>query len=87
MGAKNVNGTFSGTGQSDAVLGGECAISLTFAGTATVDLEWSYDSSTWASVESYTASAKKYTGPGPALYWRLNCTAHTNDVTYWIEAQ
>ena len=90
-----VTGTFSTTGSSATMTlpgsagdrhGGASRfnVSMTFAGTAAVTLERSFDNGTaWFKVKDYTGSASevKEEIEGGVLY-RLTCTAHTNNVTY-----
>lgn len=78
-----VTGTFTGTGQSNAVASGKVYIDMTFAGTATVDVQWQLDGTNWRSISSYTASAQIVVETG-GIPCRLNCTAFTNNVTYAI---
>lgn len=54
---------------------------LTFAGTATVNLQWQVDGTNWRTIESYTSSTQKVF-EAARVPLRLNCSAHTNDVTY-----
>lgn len=84
--ATTVTGTFSGTGNSAALVSSSIAIDMTFAGGATVNVQWRLDGTNWTTVESFTASDKKvYDGPRTA--YRLNCSAHTNNVTYVMTAK
>ena len=80
-----VSGTFTGTGPSAEIAAihgnGIVAIDATFAGAATVAVEWTVDGNNWRPVESFTASFQKvFEAPGIAV--RLNCTEHTADVAY-----
>lgn len=76
-----VSGTFTGTGNSAAIVGGKIWVSLSFAGTATVNVQAQADGSTWRTVQSYTASTETWVDSG-GVPIRLNCSAYTNDVTY-----
>jgi hypothetical protein len=78
-----LTGTFTGTGQSAAVASGKVYIDMTFAGTATVAVEWLLDGTNWRAISSYTASAQITVESG-GIPVRLNCTAYTNNVTYAI---
>ena len=78
-----VTGTFSGTGNSAVVVSGKVYIDLTFAGTATVNVQWQLDGTNWRTIDSYTASDQIVVESG-GIPVRLNCSAHTNDVTYAI---
>ena len=82
-----VTGTFSGTGNSAAIVGGPVAIDLVFAGTATVNVQWNVDGkgTTWSTIDSYTASDQIVVDAG-GVPVRLNCSAHTNNVTYSMSA-
>ena len=82
--AREVSGTFTGTGNSDTVTCRSAAISLTHAGTATVNLQRRFDGTNWRTVESYTASDEIAYDGGAIAEIRLNCSAHTNDVVYYI---
>lgn len=74
-----LEGSFAGTGQSDTFsMRGQFNLSLTGFGTATVQVERSFDGSTWLVVDSFTADAQKVvTEPESGVKWRLNCTSHT----------
>lgn len=78
-----VSGTFSGTGNSQPIVGKEVRIDLTFAGTATVNVQWLVDQSNWRTITdgTYTASEQLVVDAG-GIPVRLNCSAHTNNVTY-----
>lgn len=76
-----VSGTFSGTGNSQPIVGKEVRIDLTFAGTATVNVQWLVDQTNWRTVDTYTASEQFVIDAG-GIPVRLNCSAHTNNVTY-----
>jgi hypothetical protein len=80
-----VTGTFSGTGNSESIAagraGGIIAIDATFAGTATVNVQWLVDGTNWRTIEVFTGSFQKVYDTG-FIPVRLNCSAHTNNVTY-----
>ncbi len=94
----NVTGTFSGTGQSGTFVTSGAAttkkshpsrfnVSLNFAGTASVTLERSFDGSVWFPVAVYTASASIMREEvEQSVFYRLNCTAHTDNVVYRLSA-
>jgi hypothetical protein len=84
MASRLVTGTFSGTGNSDGISCGKAIIDLTFAGTATVNLQWQLDGVNWRTVETYTTSTQKVFDAEVNVPIRLNCSAHTNNVTYAI---
>lgn len=81
--ATPVTGTFSGTGNSGEVRSKQCAFDLTFAGTATVNIQWQLDGTNWRTLESLTAT-DQYVYDGPRVPLRLNCSAHTDNVVYAI---
>ena len=87
-----VTGTFDATGQSEIVkvtrtdFTDQIALSLTHAGTATVTLERRVDGSNWRTYASYTASVEAVIALCGGESWRLNCTAHTDDVAYFLGA-
>lgn len=81
-----VTGTFSGTGSSAAIVGNSVFIDMTFAGTATVNVQWMVDGSNWRTIDSYTASDQIVVASG-GMPVRLNCSAHTNNVTYAMAAR
>lgn len=81
--ATSVTGTFSGTGDSGEVRSKQCAFDLTFAGTATVNIQWQLDGTNWRTLESLTATGQ-YVYDGPRVPLRLNCSAHTDNVVYAI---
>lgn len=78
----SVKGTFTGTGNSAAMPGGKSvAIDATFAGTATVNVQWEIENN-WRTIESFSTSFQRvFEAPGN-IPVRLNCSAYTNDVTY-----
>lgn len=80
--ATTVSGTFEATGDSAACDGGKpIAIDATFAGAATVNVQWQIEDE-WRTLETFTASFQKvYEAPG-FIPVRLNCSAYTDDVTY-----
>ena len=55
-----ITGTFEGTGNSATVRGSAIIVDLTFAGTATVNVQWAVDGTNFRTKDSYTAS-KQYT--------------------------
>lgn len=81
-----MSGTFSGTGQSDAVqVSTKAGFSLDFAGTATVDLQRRIGASgDWKVVETYSADNEGVIEGGNDHWFRFDCTAHTDDVDYVI---
>jgi len=81
-----VSGTFAGTGNSASFIAREALLNLTFAGTATVNVQAKFGAN-WRTIGTYTATPPDgicYDGPKAEL--RLNCSAHTNNVTYevWV---
>ena len=78
-----ISGTFTGTGASGILQSSLVAFNIEF-GTGTVEIQWSKDATNWTTIESKTADTAQYAGPGPTLWWRLNCTAHSVDIDYWI---
>ena len=80
----NYNRTFSGTGSSAVIVGKQVMIDMTFAGTATVNVQWAVDGTNFRTVESYTAS-DQVTIESNGVPVRLNCSAHTNNVTYAMQ--
>lgn len=82
-----ISGTFTGTGASAGVPCSKAIIDLTFAGTATVALQWRVDGSNWRTVNSYTASTQIVFDPEVHVEIRLNCTAYTNNVDYAIRTK
>lgn len=84
--ATRTTGVFSATGQSAEVVGVGVSLAATWAGTATVTLEfYDYGIAGWRTSRSYTATLANppvYIEDGAKRRWRLNCTAHTDNVTY-----
>lgn len=76
-----VTGTFAATGNSVGVVGKEIRIDLTFAGAATVNVQWQVNGTDWRTVETYTATDQIVFDAG-GVPVRLNCSAHTDNVTY-----
>lgn len=63
--------------------GGKVLVALDFAGTASVSLQYQMPSGAWVTVETYTADTVKLHDFECSMgKFRLNCTAHTNDVEY-----
>ena len=79
-----VSGTFTGTGVSAETGLRTGHLSLSFAGAATIAFQWTLDGTNWRTVESFTSSAEKVIDLAYNTKVRLECTAHTNDVTYNI---
>jgi hypothetical protein len=80
-------GTFTGTGQSAAVTGRKIAIRMDFSGAASVDIEVAMPSGAW--VKSATGIIADYDNIYAGVVTtglRLNCTAYTDDVEYYLEA-
>lgn len=98
--ATAVTGAFAATGQSAAfkpsirsMAWGAFNVFLNGAGTATIQLEKSYDGSTWhgiyaAGVQLYVWSyagtniSETVDEPEAGVTYRLNCTAYTSGVNY-----
>ena len=88
--SRQTTGAFAATGQSSEVIGTGVSYFMTFAGTATVTLEF-YDTTTsaWVTSRSHSASTTNnpnYIGDVIKRRWRLNCTAYTNGVTYVLQS-
>ena len=86
--ANPITGTFSATGASaSAARQDDFSISLEGFGTATVQLQKSYDEgATWKVVKSYTADVEELAyEPEGGIKYRLECTAWTSgDIKYRI---
>lgn len=81
----NLAGTFEATGQSSVITpNADFNISLSGFGTATIALERSDDGgSTWHTVETFTGDFEGVVAEiANGVQYRLNCTAHTDDITY-----
>ena len=87
---RKANGTFEATGQSSIVSGVGVAYTMTFAGTATVVLQYYDDvAAAWVTSRSHTATTTNNPNVISDVVrrqWRLNCTAHTDDVDYDLRA-
>lgn len=81
-----ISGTFTGTGSSAEITASKVFLDLTFGGTATVNVQWRVDDTNWRTIESFTASAQKIVEAGGRPV-RLNCSAHTNNVSYAMRAK
>lgn len=86
-----LSGTFTGTGTTDWITIGKDQIGLlqlVFAGTATIKLERRsiHDDvvTDEGTVRTYTASVEDNIAGAKDAQFRLNCTAHTNNVDYVI---
>ena len=87
--ARTARGTFSGTGTSAEVVGTGVSYRMTHAGTATVVVQfWDPIAAAWVSATANITGSVLLTAIADRVRrrWRLNCTAHTNNVTYVIEA-
>jgi hypothetical protein len=85
MASRRVTGTFSSAPTTSSEISCSYAIiDLTFAGTATVNLQWAVDGANFRTVETYTSSTQKVFESGVNVPIRLQCSAHTNNVTYAI---
>lgn len=84
--AKTVSGTFSGTGQSDTCFGEKILIKMDFAGTASVDVEVALGTAWVKAGDPVTADEVQVFESPVAVELRLNCTAHTNNVVYEMQA-
>ena len=82
--AEHITGTFSTTGTSAEIASSAAVIVLDFDGTATVELQVRQSGTNWVAAETYTASTVYTFEPLVAVPFRLNCTAHTNNVNYAI---
>ena len=98
QGLEQLEGTFSGTGQSSSVqLWGVFNMFLYGTFTATVRLERSFDDGVnWVPVSaSQSGTDASYSAPmslswqevEPGMLYRLNCTAHTNGTVNYRLAQ
>jgi hypothetical protein len=84
--ARNVSGSFTGTGTSDEIVIPEIgSVSLSGFGSATVVLERSGDEGiTWKTVATYTADGEAGV-LGIGWKWRLNCTVHgSGTIVYFL---
>lgn len=88
---RGVSGTFTTTGQSAATdVCDHFSVDIT-SGTGTINVERLMpDGSTWSIIETLTIPdadntdvAKEYEGIGASI--RLNCTAHTGDMAYFVQ--
>jgi hypothetical protein len=79
-----ITGTFTGTGQSATITGQRVLFLLNFAGTASVNVEVQLPDTSWIILQTFTADGTYSwdTRNCAKLPFRLNCTAHTNNVYY-----
>lgn len=88
--ARKISGTLDAVETSDEVIGVGVAYRLTFAGTATVVLQyWDEVTAAWVTSRSHTASTTNnpnHITDAIRRRWRLNCTAHTDNVTFFLQA-
>jgi hypothetical protein len=78
-------GTITANGQkSNPIVGKKVYVDLTFAGVATVAVEWQLDGTNWRKIADKTASEQFVIDAG-GIPVRLNCTAFTNNVTYALK--
>lgn len=86
-------GTFTGTGSSETVTGRKVDVLLDFAGTATVSLQVN-NQGTWMIATDQDGNPLTWTAD--QVYttvefvtdheWRLDCSAHTDNVDYTLRA-
>lgn len=85
--ANFVSATFAATGQSAEIEGSKFDIAMNFAGTASVDIERKMPDGDWIKIETaITADYNQEAEFVLPVVLRLNCTAHTNDVEYFMQA-
>jgi hypothetical protein len=83
--AQKITGTFAGTGSSEVISCTSAVFVLTFAGTATVNIEAFQSGTTWVTISARTASGVYVWNPeGVNVPVRLTCSAHTDNVTYAV---
>jgi len=82
--AEQLTGTFSTTGTSAEVASSAAVIVLDFDGTATVELQVRQSGTNWVASDTITASGVFPIEFFVAVPFRLNCTAHTNNVNWAI---
>lgn len=83
--------SFTATGQSSTLVGRHLTVDLDF-GTGTVVVQRdTFGDGTWFTVTDVDGNAASYTADqtinfdgGKTVNWRLNCTAHSADITYRI---
>ncbi len=85
--AREVSGTFTGTGRSNIVTCRSASISMDFDGTATVLVQRRMDGTNWRTVKdgTITTSDELAYDAGAICELSLNCSAHTDDVTYYVK--
>lgn len=83
--SNSVSGTFADTGQSDTCFGRHILIKMDFAGTASVDVEGAIGSN-WIKLATVTADYWEVYEAPVMTELRLNCTAHTDNVVYQMQA-
>jgi hypothetical protein len=78
-------GTITANGQKSApVVGNKVYVDLTFAGAATIAVEWQVDGANWRKLADKTASEQFVIDAG-GVPVRLNCTAFTASVSYALK--
>ena len=85
--AKAYSGTIAGTGVPTGlpeISASRMLLSLQFAGVATVVLQVKVDEVNWVTIASYTANTVIAHDFKVNVPFRLNCTAHTNNVTWAV---
>ncbi len=85
--AEEISGTFTATGESSAVRGRACDVSISGSFTATVKIQ-RFIGGNWVDWASKTAAYEGMEeGASPATEWRLSCSAYTTGtVTYALVA-
>lgn len=82
-----VSGSFTTTGSSSEFgANGSFLLSLAF-GAGTVNLQRKLDGTNWRTIQAFTASAETVVdidNHGGTVPHRLNCSAHSSDIAYWM---
>lgn len=74
-----VTKTFSGTGNSDAIIAKEVRIGMSI-NTATLNVQWQLDGTNWRTIDTYTAS-EEIVVDANRVPVRVNCSAFTTSAS------
>lgn len=80
-----VTGTFTATGASPQVSGGEIAIDITLSD-GEVAVEWCVDGTNWRAIDSFDAATQTIV-ESLGVPVRLNCTSYVSPISYALRTR
>ena len=79
-----VTKTFSGTGNSDAIVADTVMVSMTIS-SATLNIQWQIDGTNWVTIDTFTASDQQIVDANRVPV-RVNCSAFTTSASCVLRA-